>query len=173
MKRILTRSLVCLLALTMLFALCACGKDSDDDASESGSGAKSPEKIAKAYIVAQYTYNVDQMLSCFPDFCLKGMMEDFGVSGQAALKRAMMEQIGDSEKRDCTVLETKADYDYYPSDELDEFKDLVERRFDLTSKQLKKLTDLCRVTVTYELDGREKTANVMCFRYDGNWYVAD
>ena len=157
------RLLPLLLALVLL--LCACGS--------AGKGAKTPEKAVENYIHAIFSYDAKGALECWPDFYIESMMEDYGVSKESDLLEAMKEEVEGREKRNCKVLKTEADHDCYDEDDLEEFRETVGRQYDLTEKQLRKITALCQVTVTVEIDGDQTRDDVLSFQYDGSWYVLD
>lgn len=130
----------------------------------------SPEELAIAVVESEYEIDIDKMVKCFPDFTIRALAKEYGLSKNANISEVIEKLEEDYRKEkpiDVEIIDAKI------VDEYDVDEDLLLRGLydPMTDKEYKSITKMVRVKVEFIANGENKSAKLMCIEIDDNWYL--
>lgn len=131
----------------------------------------SPEKVAIAAVESEYEIDIDKMIKVFPEFTLRELADDYGLSFNAS--------------RNDIANEIKKDYRYVSPEEVHIIEaEVIEEysleeflRYDdfyndyMTDTDFEGISDIAVVDVYFTVDGDEERVQVDCIKIKGKWYL--
>ena len=137
-----------------------------------GNGYSSPEDTAEAFIIAQYTYDAEGLIACFPDFYVRYIGENMGLGdniSRSAVVKLLESNVENEPSSKCRVLSMEV------REVPESYYQLVQMRANtfryMTDAELDSLGKIVRVRVEFTYDGDEDSETVYCMELDGRWYV--
>ena len=130
----------------------------------------SPEKVAIAAVTGEYEADIDLMVKCFPDFTIRELAWEYGLSSDASrseVKQKIKEAYRYTEPR--TVSDAKAEVvGIYSMDEIDFLKELYD---DMTDEEYEEIAEIAKVKVAFSVDGEPEDVQATCIKMNGKWYL--
>lgn len=129
----------------------------------------SPEKVAAATIKSEYEIDIGTMMKCFPDFTIREIAVDEGLSENAS--------------RSEVIKEVKEDYRYETSQKVEIVSSQLMEEYDIsdytifrelydcmTDKEYDLITKVAKVNVEFIVDGEENSIQITCIKMKNKWY---
>lgn len=129
----------------------------------------SPEKVAVATIKSEYEIDIETMIKCFPDFTIREIAVDVGLSPDA--------------NRSEVIKEVKEDYRYETSQKVEIVSSQLMEEYDIgdytvfrelynymTDKEYNLITKVAKVNVEFIVDGEEISIQMTCIKMKNKWY---
>lgn len=130
----------------------------------------SPEKVAVAAVKSEYEINIKTMMKCFPEFTIREIAVDEGLSANAsrndvikAVKEAYRYQT--PQKVDIISTELVAEYDI---EDYTIFRELFDY---MTDEDYDLITKVAKVDVEFMVDGESGSVRVTCIKMKNKWYL--
>ena len=146
-------------AVALIFFLC-----------QKNSVNASPENVAKAAVISEYEADIDLMVKCFPDFTIRELAWEYGLSSDAScseVKQRIKQDYRYTQPN--TVSDVKTEIvSIYSMDEITFFKELYD---DMTDEEYEGITELAKVNVTFRVDGEAEEVQLSCIKMKGKWYL--
>lgn len=131
----------------------------------------SPENVAIAAVESEYEIDIDKMIKVFPEFTLRELADDYGLSFNAS--------------RDDIGNEIKKDYRYISPEEVHIIEaEVIEEysleeflRYDdfyndyMTDTDFEGISDIAVVDVYFTVGGEEERVQLDCIKIKGKWYL--
>jgi len=135
-----------------------------------------PVETAEDYVVAVRTYDFEETLDTMPDFLVKAIAKkQFGMKELDREKLVktlkMLANVDEDEIEDLNAEIVKSEVDDDTSEK--KAKDMVKEVFKALGceKYVSDLDSAAVVDISYECDGKEGDASVLCAKIDGEWYA--
>lgn len=130
----------------------------------------SPENVAEAAVISEYEADIDLMVKCFPDFTIRELALEYGLSPSASrseVKNKIKEEYRYADS--CTVSDVKTEVlNLYSIDEVTFFKELYDN---MTDEEYEAITEVAKVKVAFRVDGEDEDAQATCVKIKGKWYL--
>lgn len=131
---------------------------------------KSAENVAIAAVESEYEVDIDKMVKVFPDFTIRELAADYGLSIDAT-----RQQVANEIKKDYRF-ETPADIKIidatvtreYNISEYTIFRELYDY---MSEKDYDMISHVAKVEVRFYLDGEENSVTVTCIKMKNRWYL--
>lgn len=182
-----------LLAVVMIFALCACGDD-NEGSGKSGSSSKtvdhgSPEKVARSFITALDKNDKKAMVASLPDFVVEGLKSAFDCQTTEQVAECLREEFfGSPDSVELDECKVDGEIDFFAGgynksdvwDSLDEVSEELLEELDYNETQkfqdgFDQIQDVAGVQVGVNLvkDGEADYDELFfsCVKISGKWYV--
>lgn len=130
----------------------------------------SPEKVAEAAVISEYEIDIDLMIKCFPDFTIRELALDYGLSpnaGRSEVKRAIKEAYRYEKAYTVSNIKTEL-LSCYDIEEITFLKELYD---DMTNEEYEAITQIATVKVSYQVDGENESTQLTCVEIKGKWYL--
>lgn len=129
----------------------------------------SPEKVAAAVIKSEYEIDINTMIKCFPDFTIREIAVEEGLS-ETASRSEVIKKVKESYRYEtplkvniiCSELEGKYDVSNYTF-----FREIYEY---MTNNEYKSITEVAEVSVDYFIDGEKESTQITCIKMKNKWY---
>lgn len=129
----------------------------------------SPEKVAIAAVESEYEADVDKMIKCFPDFMIKEIAYDCGLSPNASKKKVVSSlkedyryaSVNKVSNANATVIAECDAEDYILYKEMYAY---------MTDNDMDAIKKVARVEVSFVVDGDNKCVDLICIEMNNKWY---
>lgn len=129
----------------------------------------SPEKVAAAIVKSEYEVDVKIMIKCMPDFVVKELAVDNGLSENASRKeviKAIQEDYRAVTPQNVEIISTQIAGEG-TTEEYTIFRELFDY---LTDKEYDSIEKIAKVDVECTVDGDDVSIQVTCIKMDNKWY---
>lgn len=131
---------------------------------------KSAENVAIAAVESEYEADIDKMVKVFPDFTIRELAADYGLSIDAT-----RQQVANEIKRDYRF-ETPADIKIIDATvtreyDISEYTIFRESYDYMSEKDYDMISHVAKVEVRFYLDGEENSVTVTCIKMKNKWYL--
>lgn len=129
----------------------------------------SPEKVAAATIKSEYEIDIKTMMKCIPNFTIREIAVDEGLSENAS--------------RSDVIKKVKEDYRYETSQKVEIVSSQLMEEYDIndytifrelydymTDKEYDLITKVAKVNVEFIVDGEENSIQLTCIKMKNKWY---
>lgn len=129
----------------------------------------SPEKVAAAVIKSEYEVDIKTMMKCFPDFTIREIAVDEGLSENAS-RSDVMKKVKENyryetpQKVDIISNELVGEYDI---SDYTIFRELYDY---MTDNEYNLITKVAKVDVEFTVDGEEDSIQITCIKMKNKWY---
>ena len=132
----------------------------------------SPESLAIAVVESEYEIDIDKMVKCFPDFTLRALAKEYGLSKKAN-RSEIVEAIEEDYRKEKPIAIEIIGAKVVSVQETDDknfvlFRELYDH---MTDEEYESITKVANVEVEIFKDGKKKTIALKTIEIDGDWYL--
>ncbi len=129
----------------------------------------SPEKLAAAVIKSEYEIDIKTMMKCFPDFAIREIAVDEGLSENAS-RSEVVKKVQESYRYETPRKVEIVDAEIVGEFDISEYTIYRELYDYMTDKDYDMITEVAQVKVEFTVDGDEGSVQVTCIKMKNKWY---
>ena len=129
----------------------------------------SPEKVAIATIKSEYEIDIKTMMKCLPDFTIKELADEEGLSPNASrseVAKVVAKNYRYETPQRVKIIDTEIVGEYDIS-EYTIFRELYDY---MTDNEYNSIDKVAAVDVNYTVDGIEESTQIICIKMSDKWY---
>lgn len=131
---------------------------------------KSAESVAIAALESEYEVDIDKMMKVFPEFTIRELAAEYGLSPNATRK-----EVGNEIRKEYRYT-TPADIEFldatvtaeYDISKYTIFRELYDY---MTDEDYDMITHVAKVEVRFRMDGDKESVTVTCIKMKNKWYL--
>lgn len=129
----------------------------------------SPEKLAAAVIKSEYEIDIKTMMKCFPDFAIREIAVDEGLSENAS-RSEVAKKVQESYRYETPLKVEIIDTEIVGEFDISEYTIYRELYDYMTDNDYDMITEVAQVKVEFTVDGDEESVQVTCIKMKNKWY---
>ena len=129
----------------------------------------SPEKVAAATVKSEYEADIKTMMKCFPNFTIKEIAVDEGLSMDASVSQVIKKVEEDyryTTPQEVEIIKTELVGEY----DISEYTIYRELHDYMTDKDYDLISSVAVVNVYFTVDGEEENEQLTCIKMKNKWY---